>query len=718
MRKQLARAGLKIDTEDDSEQRDARFWLTLLEFPKPDEKESEVDPEPTRLKQVSLPSPSWTQALGLAPHREIALLRAMTERDPLLCILHLSDAAADTGWLRPTWEALMSWAFRAAQRFVWRSSTDENATVRIGSSALLQTYLSPTSIDDSSSQLQTTPRSINLITVRRDSELPNDFERLKANWPGAVFEFDPPERASELEACRTLVERVLYLVGGMPQQDARNVSSSRMSPLRLAVWARESSEQLLARGSTYVGEMFSRKSPSKLRGSTEGETALALKSLLAHWLIDQDPDVKVEFEVSTGRGSEGERRIDLVVEDQGDFEVESMRGSGPMEHFIHQKVLARRRDKPFTLVVPNEALLWAGPYLADIAIQLGEDGRVLIPGAEQVWMQLEGVRLAESAPDVESPEAVATEDFVSEQGRPPSAETLKLKDIAGYAELRQRIEEQVIWPERHSRWLRGLSRSPGILFFGPPGCGKTRMARAIAGELDQEVRLLAPSDLRGEYIGWGQIRVREQFNWLAERDRRMLVIDEFDSIARSRQVGQMHSDEKSTVNELLVQFDRVSRLGRIVVATTNDIDALDGAVLRTGRFGSFVPVGPPDRDAAADILDFYLKRFERVSLEQPQLQVSIPSRESLLPLLGPVMSANASKSQAFSGSDLEAAVSQVATNQVRVAMGGGRSMRAPTVVSIIIQADAVVRALADGPRSIRPEALTSFEEEKARYCGR
>ncbi|MFY1827553.1 AAA family ATPase [Myxococcus fulvus] len=720
VRAQLQRAGLKLDTEDDSERRDSRFWLTLLEFPEPVADQPAADePEPIHLKQVSLPSSSWTHALGLAPHREIALLRALTEREPLLCILHLSEAAADTGWLQPTWEALMSWAFRAAQRFVWRSSSDEDATVRIGSSALLQTYLSPTSIDESSSQLQVAPRSINLVTVRRDAELPNDFERLKANWPGALFEFDPPERASELEVCRTLVERVLYLVGGMPQQDARKASSSRMSPLRLVVWARESSEQLLARGSTYVGEIFSRKGPSKLRGSTEGETALALKSLLAHWLIDQDSEVKLEFEVSNGRGSEGERRIDLVVEDQGDFEVESMRGSGPMEHFIHQKVLARRRDKPFTLVVPNEALLWAGPFLADIAFQLKDkEGRVLLPGAEQVWMQLEGVSLAESAPDVESPEAVATEDFVSEQGRPPSTEPLKLKDIAGYDELRQRIEQQVIWPEKHSRWLRGLSRSPGILFFGPPGCGKSRMARAIAGELDQEVRLLAPSDLRGEYIGWGQIRVREQFNWLAERDRRMLVIDEFDSIARSRRDGQMHSDEKSTVNELLVQLDRVSRLGRIVVATTNDIDALDDAVLRTGRFGSFVPVGPPDQDAAADILDFYLKRFERMSMEQPQLQVSIPSRESLLPLLGPVMSANASKSRAFSGSDLEAAVNQVVTNQVRVALGGGRSMAGPTVVSVLIQADAVVQALQDGPRSIRPEALTSFEEEKARYCGR
>jgi hypothetical protein len=74
-------------------------------------------------------------------------------------------------------------------------------------------------------------------------------------------------------------------------------------------------------------------------------------------------------------------RIDLFVEGQGRFEVESMAGSGPMEAFYHQKVFARlKRDGAhFWLVVPNEAILWAGPYLADLAHHLGSGGSVLIP---------------------------------------------------------------------------------------------------------------------------------------------------------------------------------------------------------------------------------------------------------------------------------------------------------------------------------------------------
>ncbi|ATB48403.1 ATPase AAA [Corallococcus macrosporus DSM 14697] len=714
VRSQLERAGLRLDTEDDGARRDSPFWLTLLDLPEPEPDSAADASRQEHLRNIVFPSPSWPLALGLAAHREVALLRALTEREPLLCILHLSDTAADGSWLRATWEALVSWAYRAAQRFVWQFSRDEDVTVRQGSSALLQSHLAPTSIDDCGGRLQTGPRSLNLVTVRRDAELPVDFDRLKASWPGPLFEFFPPEDANEIEASRAAVQSLLLLLGGLPAADAPS-SLSRLSPVRLAVWARESAEQLLVRGSALVGEVFSTRGASKLKGSTEGDTSLALKALLAHWLIRQDPEVKLDFEVADGRDGGVDRRIDLVVEGEGHFEVESLRGSGPMEDFIHQKVFARLRDKRFTLVVPNDALLWAGPYLADVAFHLGEKGRVLIPGAEQVWMQLEGVQLPESATEVESPE-VATEDFLAAPGRTPSVESLKLNDVVGYAELRKRIEAQVIWPERHSRWLRGISRSPGILFFGPPGCGKSRMAKAIAGELEQEVRLLAPSDLRGEYIGWGQIRVREHFNWLAEREQRMLVIDEFDAIARSRRDGEMHSDEKSTVNELLVQFDKVTRLGRIVVATTNDVDSLDDAVLRTGRFGSFVPVGPPDVEAAADILDYYLRQFARVSAEQPQLRVHIPSREALLSLLRPVMDANASEARAFSGSDLEAAVNHVVMDRMRAAIEG-RSSAVQSIVEASIPADVVVGALQSGPRSIRPEALARFEDEKARYCG-
>lgn len=719
---QLTRAGLLLDTEESSESRDSRFWLSLLDFPDPKAEIPGADPVDegkADLALVELPSPFWPQALGLPAHREVALLRALTEREPLLCVLHLSESTAEGRWLQPTWEALLAWAFRSAQRFSWSSSDDSAPAVKMGSSGLLQGHLSPSALDEGGARLRTEPRSLNLVTVRRDAELPVDFVQLKASWPGALFEFFPAEESQEIAEAAGAIARLLFMVGGQPVTDGKRMPSN-LSPLRLTVWAREASEQLLARGSTLVGDVFAEAGSRKLRGSNEQGTALALKARLAWWLREHDPRPKIEFESvdSRGDGASPERRIDLVVEGMGHFEVESLRGSGPMEVFFQQKIFARLRDKtPFSLVVPNDALVWAGPYLADISFHLGERGRVLIPGAEQVWMQLEGARLANRSMDIEPPEAVATDDLPTDRSRPLLAETLKLQDIAGYPELCTRIQRQVIWPERHARLLQGISRSPGILFFGPPGCGKSRLAKAIAGELEQDVRLLAPSDLRGEYLGWGQIRVREQFTWLAERERRMLVIDELDAVARSRRGHQMHSDDMATVNELLVQLDKVSRLGRIVVGTTNYVDSLDDAVLRTGRFGNFIPVGPPDLDAATAILVFYLEAFAQRAQGSEMLQVAIPSSEDISSRLKPIMETNSAGQRHFSGSDLEAAVAHTITNLVRESVGG-RPTSELMSVDLVVSAAELVTVLDAGPRSIRPEAMELFAEEMARYCGR
>jgi hypothetical protein len=126
-------------------------------------------------------------------------------------------------------------------------------------------------------------------------------------------------------------------------------------------------------------------------------------------------------------------------------------------------------------------------------------------------------------------------------------ERLRLSDVASYRRLQEHVSEEIIWPEKY-RWnLVPDARSSGILFFGPPGCGKSRLARAIAGELDQEVWLLGPADLRGPYIGWAQIMIREQFDWVTEDERRMLVIDELDAMAHSRRDpgGGIHTDEQA-----------------------------------------------------------------------------------------------------------------------------------------------------------------------------
>ena len=464
---------------------------------------------------------------------------------------------------------------------------------------------------------------------------------------------------------------------------------------------------------------------SKFKGSNEGSTALALKAHLARWIKRKNKNAALRFEENQvqqvdewGNACET-NRIDLFVEGQGRFEVESMAGSGPIEAFYHQKVFARlKRDGAhFWLVVPNEAVLWAGPYLADLAHHLSPGGSVLIPSLGEAYLTLKGRPL--SAQEIEVPWDELHEMSAIDSGETRQVEVpVRLKDVAGYKEMRERVEELVIWPEKHRRALRRPSRSSGILFFGPPGCGKSRLARAIAGELDQEVRLLSPSDLRGPYIGWGQIMIREQFDWVAQHERRMLVIDEIDAVARSRRMmDNMHSDEMANVNELLVQLDRVSRLGRLVVGTTNLITSLDDAVVRSGRFGRFVPVPPPDINEAIDILNYYLKSLVDHEDTNNQPHVQVPEAEELPSILRPLLAENAAERRFFCGADLEEAVNRTYQRCLRAALGDDTWPEDYTRVKVNLTAEELTRSLRDVPRSVTEEAFEQFIMDIKRYCG-
>ncbi len=255
-----------------------------------------------------------------------------------------------------------------------------------------------------------------------------------------------------------------------------------------------------------------------------------------------------------------------------------------------------------------------------------------------------------------------------------------------------------------------------MLFFGPPGCGKSRWARAIAGELEQEVRLLAPSDLRGPYIGWGQIMIREQFDWLAENDKRMLIIDELDAVARSRHETQMHSDDKASVNELIVQMDRVLRLGRLIVATTNFIGSMDDAVLRSGRFGHFIPVPPPDLDESIAILAFYLKRLDDPSVSDRKLRVQVPEPASLTAIVEQRYNQNLENGRVYCGADLEQAVNRAYLRSARRALPDGGWSQELGIVTVHLTEEDLDRSLTEVPRSVQADALAQFREDLGRYC--
>jgi energy-coupling factor transporter ATP-binding protein EcfA2 len=698
--RQLGRVGLEISTEWG---RDDAFVLRVREDAESQSIDDSVGDEPEErgsdLSGLALSEPYWPSALGLE-QSEVAFLRALGGREPILCRMFLPERAETRTWLGPTWEGLTSWAYRSAQRFM-RASTSEVTTARvvIASTAHLQAYLQRSAIDEHL-RLDETPRSLNLVVVG-PGERPVEDARLRAIWPGPVFDFQGENAAS------SSVIQLLFAVGGNTAVPI--IASNEQSPLDVLLWAKAAHELLLSQGTVVAGEFLaglSSQAKSRLKGSNESSTSLALKARLAHWLRKRDPAIELAFEVRQEPSSEveGEKimRADLDAGALGVFEIESMSASGPLEAFLHQKVFSRvQKNRLLNVLVPNDALLWAGPFLSDAAHHLGASGQILISHANgfsriagRLLSRIEFKNLESSTSGIS-----ALADIQQSERR------TTLDDIAGYRGLKDKIRDEILWPEKNRRLLKGLSKASGILLFGPPGCGKTRFAQAIAGALMHDVRLLAPSDLRGAFVGWGQIQIREQFAWLMAQDQRMLVIDELDAVARSRRDDQMHSDEKADVNELLVQLDRALRMNRIVVGTTNFVDALDEAVIRSGRIGTFIPVPPPDIDEAVDIVTYYLRRPAADSIGQ-RLH---PGIDDVRSILTPEFDTDG---QRFCGADLETAVNGAWVRAFRRQLP---AQRLPDAVFDVTLSVDDLRAALRTRRSISKESFDRFCHERDRY---
>lgn len=188
----------------------------------------------------------------------------------------------------------------------------------------------------------------------------------------------------------------------------------------------------------------------------------------------------------------------------------------------------------------------------------------------------------------------------------------RFSDVAGLAEVVDELREVVSYLHEPEKFQALGGKVPhGFLLVGPPGTGKTMLARCVAGEAGVPFFALSGSDFVETFVGVGAARVRSVFDEARKAGRAIVFIDELDAVGRARGAGAFSaSNEESerTLNALLVEMDGYQRNERVIVlAATNRPEILDQALLRPGRFDRQVLVPLPDRDARAKILELHLK---------------------------------------------------------------------------------------------------------------
>ncbi|MGI6642981.1 MAG: ATP-dependent zinc metalloprotease FtsH [Bacillota bacterium] len=190
-------------------------------------------------------------------------------------------------------------------------------------------------------------------------------------------------------------------------------------------------------------------------------------------------------------------------------------------------------------------------------------------------------------------------------------EKVTFQDVAGCEEAKEELQEIVDFLKHAKKYVEIGARIPkGVLLFGPPGTGKTYIARAVAGEAGVPFLSISGSDFVEMFVGIGAARVRDLFEQAKKRAPAIVFIDEIDAVGRMRGAGMGggHDEREQTLNQLLVEMDGFSaNQGIIVMAATNRPDILDPALLRPGRFDRQIVLDKPDLRAREAILKVHTR---------------------------------------------------------------------------------------------------------------
>ena len=299
--------------------------------------------------------------------------------------------------------------------------------------------------------------------------------------------------------------------------------------------------------------------------------------------------------------------------------------------------------------------------------------------------------VAEEGENADGAVPVAAADEPPVPARPAEAERPKVTfdDIGGMREVIERIRMNIIYPFKNPEVFRKFNRKPGggILMYGPPGCGKTHIARATAGECGAAFITIAITDILSKWLGESEQRLHALFEQARRRTPTVIFIDEIDAIGGSR--GDASSSMAPLVNVLLTEMDGISNRNEnlMVLAATNTPWRVDQALRRPGRFDRVLFVPPPDGPAREAILNICLRELPAEGVEAGKL---------------------AQLTRHFSGADLRAVVERASEKAIFEEMRTGRAVKLTQ------------RMLADTVKEMRPSTAEWLETARsyAMYANR
>lgn len=224
---------------------------------------------------------------------------------------------------------------------------------------------------------------------------------------------------------------------------------------------------------------------------------------------------------------------------------------------------------------------------------------------------------------------------------------VKWDDVGGLDDVKQRLKEMVEWPLKHSESFTAIGIEPprGILMYGPPGCGKTLLARAVANESGANFISVKGPQVYSKWVGESEKQIREIFRKAKQVAPTIIFFDEIDALAPRRGSKTGSHVTESVVSQMLSEMSGLEELhGVVVIAATNRPDMIDTALLRPGRFDRYVMIEPPEEKARLKILEIKTKD---------------------MPLKGVDLKAIAKKTDGFSGADLAAVAREAGMNALR-----------------------------------------------------